>query len=86
MYELRYTRQAAKDAKKLSQGNLKSKALEVLELLETDPFADYPPYEKLLGDLTGAFSRRINIQHRIIYQVYEESKIVKIIRMWTHYE
>jgi len=59
--------------------------LEVLKLLETAPFADYSAYEKLLGDLTGAFSRRINIQHRIIYQVYEDRRIVKIIRMWTHY-
>ena len=86
MYELLYTKQAQKDAKKLAQSNLKRKAQEILQLLEKDPFVDYPPYEKLLGDLTGAYSRRINIQHRIVYQVYEEEKKVKIVRMWTHYE
>ncbi len=86
MYELLYTKQAQKDASKLSQSNLKKKAQGILRILEEDPFLDYPPYEKLLGDLTGAFSRRINIQHRIVYQVYEEEKKVKIIRMWTHYE
>ena len=86
MYELRYTRQAQKDAKKLSESNLKKKALEILKTLEEEPFVDYPPYEKLLGDLTGAYSRRLNIQHRIVYQVYEKEKIAKILRMWTHYE
>jgi toxin YoeB len=86
MYELRYTKQAQKDAKKLSQSNLKRKAQEILQTLEVDPFVDYPPYEKLLGDLTGAYSRRINIQHRIVYQVYEKENVVKILRMWTHYE
>lgn len=85
-YQLRYTKQALKDAKKLLERNLKSKAQEILELLRTDPYVEYPPYERLLGDLTGAFSRRINIQHRIVYQVYDERRIVKIIRMWTHYE
>ena len=86
MYELLYTKQAQKDAKKLVQSNLKEKAQEILRILEKNPFLDYPPYEKLLGDLTGAYSRRINIQHRIVYQVYEKEKKVKIIRMWTHYE
>ncbi len=86
MYKLLYTKQAKKDAKKLSESNLKKKAQEILKIIEEDPFQDYPPYEKLIGDLTGAFSRRINIQHRIVYQVYEEKKIVKVIRMWTHYE
>ena len=86
MYKLLYTKQARKDAKKLSESNLKRKAQEILKIIENNPFEDYPPYEKLIGDLTGAFSRRINIQHRIIYQVLEEEKIVKIIRMWTHYE
>jgi toxin YoeB len=86
MYELLYTKQAQKDARKLAESNLKKRAQEILALLEKDPFADYPPYVKLLGDLTGAFSRRINIQHRMVYQVYEEQKKVKIIRMWTHYE
>jgi Txe/YoeB family toxin of toxin-antitoxin system len=85
MYQLRYTKQAQKDAKKLAATNLKEKAQAILDLLQTDPFAEYPPYEKLLGDLTGAYSRRINIQHRIVYQVLEKEKIVKILRMWTHY-
>ncbi len=86
MYKILYTKQAAKDAKKLSESNLKKKAQEILKVLEKDPFREYPPYEKLIGDLTGAFSRRINIQHRIIYQVYQKQQIVKVIRMWTHYE
>jgi len=86
MYKLVYTKHAQKDAKKLSESNLKNKAKEILEILEKDPFCDYPPYEKLIGDLTGAFSRRINIQHRIVYQVYENEKVIKILRMWTHYE
>lgn len=86
MYALLYTKQAQKDAKKLARSNLKQKAEEVLRVIERDPFINYPPYEKLLGDLTGAYSRRINLQRRIVYQVYEEKKKVKIIRMWTHYE
>ena len=86
MYKLLYTKHAKKDAEKLSESNLKRKAQEILKIIENNPFEDYPPYEKLIGDLTGAFSRRINIQHRIIYQVLEEEKIVKIIRMWAHYE
>ena len=86
MYKLLFTKQAQKDAKKLASSNMKSKAAEVLEILEKNPFEEYPPYEKLLGDLSGAFSRRINIQHRIVYQVLETEKIVKILRMWTHYE
>ena len=86
MYKLLYTKHAKKDAEKLSESNLKRKAQEILKIIENNPFEDYPPYEKLIGDLTGAFSRRINVQHRIIYQVLEEEKIVKIIRMWTHYE
>ncbi len=86
MYKILFTKQAQKDAKKLSSSNLKKQAEEILEILKEDPFKEYPPYEKLIGDLTGAFSRRINIQHRIVYQVYEKEKIVKVIRMWTHYE
>jgi toxin YoeB len=86
MYKLYFTKQAQKDAKKLVSSNLKKKAQEILTILESDPFLDYPPYEKLLGDLTGAFSRRINIQHRIVYQVIENEKIVKVLRMWPHYE
>ncbi len=86
MYKILFTKQAQKDAKKLSSSNLKKQAEEILEILKKDPFKKYPPYEGLIGDLTGAFSRRINIQHRIVYQVYEKEKIVKVIRMWTHYE
>jgi toxin YoeB len=86
MYKLVFTKQAQKDAKKLSASNLKKKAKEILNILQSEPFCDYPPYEKLIGDLTGSFSRRVNIEHRIVYQVIEEEKIVKIIRMWTQYE
>ena len=86
MYKVLFTKQAQKDAKKLSSSNLKKQAQEILEILNEDPFKEYPPYERLIGDLTGAFSRRINIQHRIVYQVYEKEKLVKVIRMWTHYE
>jgi Txe/YoeB family toxin of toxin-antitoxin system len=86
MYKLLYTKQAQKDAKKLSASNLKEKAEEILGIIEENPFKEYPPYERLLGDLTGSFSRRINIQHRIVYKEYEKEKIVKILRMWTHYE
>ncbi len=86
MYRLLFTNQAQKDAKKLAASHLKEKAQEILNLLISDPFSEYPPYEKLIGDLAGAFSRRINIQHRIVYQVIEDKKIVKVIRMWTHYE
>jgi len=86
MYRLLFTRQAQKDAKKLSTSNLKGKAEEILDVLRSDPFCDYPPYEKIIGDLTGSFSRRLNIQHRIVFQVMSEEKIVKILRMWTHYE
>jgi Txe/YoeB family toxin of toxin-antitoxin system len=85
-WKLVYTKQAQKDAKKISSANLNEKTLEVLKILETDPFKSPPPFEKLVGDLTGAYSRRINIQHRIVYQIYETEHIVKIIRMWTHYE
>ena len=85
-YKLVYTKQALKDAKKIVSSGLKPKVAELLKILENDPFQSYPPYEKLLGDLSGAFSRRINIQHRLVYQVYEKENIVKIIRMWTHYE
>jgi len=86
MYKLIYTRQAQKDAKKLAQSELKKNALKILEIIKKDPFQNPPSYEKLLGDLAGVCSRRINIQHRIVYQVYEKEKIVKVIRMWTHYE
>lgn len=83
---LRYTKQAKKDAKKLASSGLKSKAQELLKILEKDPFQSPPPFEKLVGDLAGAISRRINIQHRLVYQVIEKNRTVKVIRMWTHYE
>ena len=85
-YSLVFTKQAQKDAKNIASSGLKPKALKLLKLLEEDPLQSYPPYEKLLGDLSGAYSRRINIQHRIVYQVLEKEKVVKVIRMWTHYE
>lgn len=84
-YKLVYTKQAKKDAKKAASSGLKSKIEDLLEIIKEDPFADYPPYEKLVGNLEGAYSRRINIQYRLVYQVYENEKIVKVIRMWTHY-
>ncbi|REJ86137.1 MAG: Txe/YoeB family addiction module toxin [Acidobacteria bacterium] len=85
-WRLLYTRAAKKDAKKLRSAGLKAKAQSLLELLERDPFEVPPPYEKLVGDLAGACSRRINIQHRLVYQVLEEERVVKVLRMWTHYE
>lgn len=85
-YKLVYTKQAKKDAKKAASSGLKSKVEDLLEIIKEDPFADYPPYEKLVGNLEGAYSRRINIQHRLVYQVYEKEKVVKVIRMWTHYD
>ena len=81
-----FTKQAQKDARKLASFNLKPQAQRLLEVLAENPFQNLPPYEKLVGDLEGAFSRRINIQHRLVYQVYEAEKTVKVIRMWTHYE
>lgn len=85
-YRIVYTKQAQKDATKISTTNLKPKILALLALLKNNPFETYPPYEKLVGDLQGAYSRRINIQHRLVYQVLKEEKVVKVIRMWTHYE
>jgi len=81
-----YSRHAQKDAKKLAKSNLKKKAKELLGLLENDPFQNPPPFEKLVGDLDGAYSRRINIQHRLVYQVLIDERIVKVLRMWTHYQ
>ena len=86
MCRIYYTKQAQKDAKKLASTNLKKKAEELLAIVSEDPFLNPPHDEKLVGDLSGAYSRRINIQHRLVYQVYEEEKSVKILRMWTHYE
>lgn len=85
-WTLVFTKQAQKDAKKLAQAGLRPKAEELLEILKRDPFQNPPPYEKLIGDLAGAYSRRINIQHRLVYQVYQDIQTVKILRMWTHYE
>ncbi len=85
-WKLIYTKQAQKDAKKLAQSGLKPKAKKLLKLLAENPWQNPPPYEKLRGDLSGACSRRINIQHRLVYQVIDDSKTVKVIRMWTHYE
>ena len=85
-YSLVFTKQAQKDAKKITSSGLKSKVQGLLTMLEQDPFKDYPPFEKLQGDLLGSYSRRINIQHRLVYQVLDEEKTVKVIRMWTHYE
>jgi Txe/YoeB family toxin of toxin-antitoxin system len=85
-WRLVYTRQAQKDARKLLSLGLKDKAELLLEILKEDPYRTPPPFEKLVGDLSGAYSRRINIQHRLVYQILEEEKVVKVIRMWTHYE
>jgi toxin YoeB len=81
-----FTKQAQKDAKKLAAAGLKQKAEELLTVLEINPYQTPPPYEKLVGDLSGACSRRINIQHRLVYQVLEEQQVVKVLRLWTHYE
>ncbi|MEI8123084.1 MAG: Txe/YoeB family addiction module toxin [bacterium] len=85
-YQLVFTKQAQKDAKKLSSAGLKSKAEFLLAILADDPFQNPPPYEKLIGDLAGAYSRRINIQHRLVYQVIKAERAVKVLRLWTHYE
>jgi toxin YoeB len=85
-WQLVYTRHAKKDARNLAAAGLRDKAQKLLTILSEDPFRRPPPYEKLIGDLAGAFSRRINIQHRLVYQVLAEEQIVKVIRMWTHYE
>ena len=85
-WKLVYTKQAKKDAKKLAQSGLKPKAEELLVILGNNPFQNPPPYEKLVGDLAGAYSRRINIQHRLVYEIIESETTIKILRMWTHYE
>ncbi|MEI7933649.1 MAG: Txe/YoeB family addiction module toxin [Chlorobiaceae bacterium] len=86
MWELVYTKHARKDAQKISSAGLKEKTKSLLMLLGENPFHNPPPYEKLVGDLSGAYSRRINIQHRLVYQVLEELHVVKVLRMWSHYE
>ena len=85
-WQLIFTKQAQKDAKKLSASGLKPKAQELLAVLAVNPYQNPPPYEKLVGDLSGAYSRRINIQHRLVYQVLEDQRVIKVLRMWTHYE
>ncbi|NOQ17268.1 MAG: Txe/YoeB family addiction module toxin [Methyloprofundus sp.] len=84
-WTLVYTKQAQKDAKKLSASGLKDKAQKILEILKVNPYQTPPPYEKLVGDLSGAYSRRINIQHRVVYQVHASEAAIKVIRLWTHY-
>ena len=81
-----FTKQAQKDARKLSYAGLRSKAEQLLDILRDNPYQTLPPFEKLLGILSGAYSRRINIQHRLVYQVFDDKKVVKVIRLWTHYE
>lgn len=85
-FKVVFTKQAQKDAKKLSASGLKAKAEQLIEILRDNPYQSPPFYEKLVGDLAGSYSRRINIQHRLVYEVIEGEKIVKVIRMWTHYE
>lgn len=86
MWQLYYTKQAQKDGRKLASSGLKNKAQELLAIIETDPYQNPPPYVKLVGDLSGAYSRRINIQHRLVYQVLEKEKLIKLLRLWSHYE
>jgi len=85
-WEIVFTKQAVKDSKKIAESGFKEKTKKLLEILESDPFQNPPPYEKLIGDLQGAYSRRITIQHRLVYEVFQEGRIVRILRMWTHYE
>jgi Txe/YoeB family toxin of toxin-antitoxin system len=85
-WQVVYARQAVKDAKKLKAAGLKPKAEELIAILQADPFQNPPSFEKLVGDLTGAYSRRINLQHRLVYEVFVDQRIVRVLRMWTHYE
>ena len=85
-WEVVFAKQALKDAKKLSASGLKPKAQELLNILEANPFQNPPPFEKLVGDLAGAYSRRINIQHRLVYEIFIDLKTVRVLRMWTHYD
>lgn len=85
-WTVKYSKQAVKDSKKIAASHLKQAVLDLVEILKEDPFKNPPPYEKLVGDLAGKFSRRINIQHRLVYEVFEKEKIVRVLRMWTHYE
>ena len=85
-WELVFAKHALKDAKKLSAAGLRDKAQALLDILASDPFQNPPPFEKLVGDLEGAYSRRINIQHRLVYEVFKKERVVRVLRMWTHYE
>ena len=86
MYKIEYTKQAVKDIELLKAAKLDKKAKNLIEIIRNNPFEKYPPYEKLIGDLEGAYSRRINIYHKLVYMVFEKEKIVRILRMWTHYD
>jgi toxin YoeB len=86
MWKIVFTEQAQKDAKKISSSGLRPKVESLLDILQTNPYQTPPSFEKLVGDLSGAYSRRINIQHRLVYQIINEQKVVKVLRMWTHYE
>jgi Txe/YoeB family toxin of toxin-antitoxin system len=86
MWQVVFAKAAAKDAKKLAAAGLKSRAQELLDVLANDPFQNPPPFEKLVGDLDGAYSRRINIQHRLVYEVFKKEHTVRVLRMWSHYE
>ena len=86
MYKVVYTKTAAKDIPKLKAAHLDDKAKSLIEVVRVNPFQNPPPYEKLVGDLSGAYSRRINVQHRLVYEVYEQEQVVKILSLWTHYE
>ncbi len=85
-WTLFYTKQAQKNTKKLAASNLKSQAQKLLQIIQVNPYTNPPPYEKFVGDLSGTYSRRINIQHRIVYQVIENEKAIKVLRLWSHYE
>ena len=86
MWEIVYSKHAVKDSKKIAESGLKNKVITLITVFSTDPFQNPPPYEKLIGDLSGAYSRRINIQHRLVYEVLPEEKTIRILRMWSHYE
>lgn len=86
MWTVKFSKQAVKDSKKIKQANLKQTVIELLDVLKNNPFQNPPPYEKLIGDLSGKYSRRINLQHRLVYEVFEELNTVRVLRMWTHYE
>lgn len=85
-WQVAYAKDALKDAKKIAAAGLKEKAQALLDILANDPFQNPPPYEKLVGDLEGAYSRRINIQHRLVYEVFKKERTVRVLRLWTHYE